>query len=211
MNIFRRLGQWILHRVWYTHPRRVLLVHATPAECLLTLAQAAKPSTQRLHLRNLFMDGRRYFLTPHPNGFRLNSTSRPMWRRGRRGRRASVLMGACNPIDDNVTRVDLQAHLMPLFLLDVFVLPAWMGLLLMCGPLPQTTAITASLLILALSWIWHWYTASLQATEMVYFVQVALNDLPEAQVAELAKSNAVTSEFTTQWEKFYEQHRTGGG
>jgi hypothetical protein len=206
MKIIRRLGAWLLHRVWYTHPRRVLLVHATPVECLYTLALAAKPSTQRLHLRNLFMDGRRYYLKPNPTGFRLNSTSRPLWRRGR-GRIASVLLGVCKPVDDRITRVDLRAHLTPLFLLDVFVLPAWMSLLLIAGPLPRSAGIGASLLILALSWIWHWYTAALQATEMVYFVQVALNDLPEAQVAELSANN----EFAVEWEKFYEQHRTDGG
>ena len=124
MNILRRLGQWLLHRVWYTHPHRVLLVHATPVECVYTLAQAAKPSTQRLHLRNLFTEGRRYDLKPHPLGFRLHSTSRPLWYRGRRGRRAAVLLGVCKPVDDQVTRVDLRVHLKPLFLLDVFVLGA---------------------------------------------------------------------------------------
>jgi hypothetical protein len=210
MNIFRQMSEWILHGVWYTHPRRILLVHATPAECFYTLVQAARPSTKRLHLRNLFMDGRRYYLKPHPTGFRMNCTSRPLWRRGR-GRRAAVLRGVCQAVDDGITRVDLHAHLTPLFLLDVFVIPAWMGLLLLSGPLPRPAGIGASLVILALSWIWHWYTAALQATEMVYFVQVALNDLPEAQVAELAASNVIANEFATEWEKFYEQHRTDDG
>ena len=210
MKIVRRLRQWILNRVWYTHPRRVLLVHATPAECLYTLAQAAKPSTKRLHLRNLFMDGRRYYLKPHPTGFLLNSTSRPFWRRGR-GRVASVLLGVCEPLDKYNTRVDLRAHVTPLFLLDVFVLPVWMSLLLIAGPLPRPAGIGASLLILALSWIWHWYTAALQATEMIYFVQVALNDLPEAYIPELASNGAVSSDFVVEWEKFYEEHRTTEG
>ncbi len=100
---------------------------------------------------------------------------------------------------------------MPWFLLDVFLLPAWMSLLLIAGPLPRSAGISASLLILALSWVWHWYTASLQATEMVYFVQVALNDLPEAQIPELAASNVVNSDFSTEWTRFYEQHRTNDG
>lgn len=205
-----RLRDWLLRRVWYVHPERVLLVGASPDVCLQTLARAAKPSTERLHLRNLFTDGRRYTLKPHPNGFQMNITSRIAWRRGR-GRVASVLMGTCSEIDAGVTRISLRARLTVPFLLDVFVLPGWMSLLLIFGPLARPVGIGLSLVLLALSWAWHWYTAVLQAADMLYFVQVALDDLPPAAVPALAAPtpDTIYSDFQQAWDKFYEEQQDG--
>ncbi len=58
-----RILRAIINRVCYLQPARTLLVGAAPAQCALTLRQAVKPSHQRLHLRNLFTDGRRYYFT----------------------------------------------------------------------------------------------------------------------------------------------------
>jgi hypothetical protein len=203
-----RLREWLLGHVWYIQPERVLLVQATPAECMETLARAARPSTERLHLRNLFTDGRRYYLKPWKGGFQLNSTSRIPWRRGR-GRVASVLMGSCSEISAGVTRIDLRARMTLPFLLDVIVLPGWMSLLLVSGPLPLPVGVSLGGVLLALSWIWHWYAAVLQATEMTYFVQVALDDLPAAIIPELDSrgDNVIYADFQQQWDKFYEAHK----
>jgi len=209
MRFPRRLPAWLRNRVWSVHQERVLLVRATPAVCLHTLAQAARPSTKRLHLRNLFLDGRRYYLTPSEDGFQMRSTTRVPWRRRRRGRVASILEGSCSEMTEGVTRIDLRAHIAPLFLLDVFVLPGWMSLLLIFGPLPAPVGVASSLLVLALSWAWHWYSAVLQATEMFYFVQVALDDLPAAAVHELPNGgdNVIYADFQQEWQKFYDEHR----
>ncbi|MBZ0302361.1 MAG: hypothetical protein K8J31_21625 [Anaerolineae bacterium] len=207
-RLIRPIRQAVLNRGWYVHPERVLLIGATPSACLQTLSQAARPSTQRLHLRNLFSDGRRYHLKPWKDGFLMSSTSRVPWRRGR-GRVAAVLMGTCSEIDGGVTRVSLRARLALPFLLDVFVLPGWMSLLLLFGPLPLPVGAGASLLLLALSWAWHWYAAVMQATEMIYFVQVALDDLPAAVIPVMASqtANTVYADFHEQWQKFYDEHR----
>jgi hypothetical protein len=205
--VFDRLRAWFVSHVWYIQPERVLLVKATPDQCMHTLARAARPSTERLHLRNLFSDGRRYYLKPTDTGFQLNSTSRIPWRRGR-GRIASVLLGNCSEIDAGVTRIDLRARMTFTHFADVFLLPGWMGLLLISGPLPLPLGVGLSVVLLALSWIWHWYAAVLQATEMTYFVQVALDDLPAATIPELRSSdNVIHAEFQQQWQKFYEQHK----
>jgi hypothetical protein len=203
----RRLWAWLNSRVGYVHPRRVLLVRATPAICLQTLSQAARPSTERLHLRNLFTDGRRYHLKPHQDGFLLSSTSRVPWRR-RRGRVASVLLGTCTEIESSITRIDLRARMTLPFFLDVFLLPGWMSLLLIFGPLPALVGAGISVALLALSWTWHWYAAVLQATEMMYFVQVALDDLPAAEIPELAANGSIIyTDFQQEWQKFYDEHR----
>ena len=82
------LRQWFLNHVWYVQPSPILIVQGTPHDCLRALAAAARPSKDRLHFRNLFMDGRRYYLDARDNGFQLTSDSAIPWRRkGRTFRR----------------------------------------------------------------------------------------------------------------------------
>jgi hypothetical protein len=202
----------LLNRVWYVCPRQVLLIGAVPATCLQTLAKAAKPSTERLHLRNLFLDGRRYQLQPRPDGFQMSSTTRVPWRRGR-GRVAAVLIAGCSEIAGGVTRIELRAHMTLPFFLDIFLLPGWMSLLLLAGPLPLPVGLGASLTLLILSWVWHWYTAVLQAAEMVYFVQVALDDLPAASISALPDGHptVIPSDFQQEWQKFYDEQQRSSG
>jgi len=212
MSIIRQLRQWLLDRIWYAHPPQVVLVRATPAECIQTLATATKPSTARLHLRNLFAEGRRYYFQPDEAGFRMKSTTPVPWRR-RRSRSASVLHGTCDELTEGVTHVEMQVRMTAAFFLDVFLLPTWMSLLLITGPLSLPVGIGASLLILVLSWIWHRYTAMIQALDMIYFVQVALNDLPEyipEQLPQSADDNVIYADFEQQWRKFYEDQSGEG-
>ncbi len=208
-SLVRRLWRNLIGRVWYIRLEQVLLVSASPAACLHTLTQAAKPSTTRLHLRNLFTDGRRYTIEPRPGGFQMTSTSSIAWRRGR-GRVAALLLGTCSAVDDHITRVDLRARMTLPFLLDIFLLPGWMTLLLVYGPLPRPVGVGASMILLALSWIWHRYNAVLQTLDMLYFVQVALDDLPPAVVPEIPADNhdTIYSDFQQQWQKFYDEHQS---
>lgn len=207
MPIIRRLWHWLLHQVWYVHPAHMLLVGATPLACVQTLTQAAQPSAQRLHLRNLFAEGRRYYLRPDEAGFRMRSTIRVPWRRRQRTRAASVLQATCHEMADGMTRIDLRARMTLMFFLDVFVMPGWMSALLLFGPLPRQAGIGASLLILGLSWVWHRYTAIMQAMDMVYFIQVALGDLPEATLPELpaVANDTIYADFQQAWQKFYDE------
>lgn len=208
-GLVRRLWQRLIQRIWYVRLEQVLWVGASPGACLQTLAQAARPSTERLHLRNLFSDGRRYMLQPSPGGFQMTTTSRIPWRRGR-GRVAALLLGTCSPVDDHITRVDLRARMTLPFLLDIFLLPGWMTLLLVYGPLPRPAGIAASITLLGLSWAWHRYNAVLQALDMMYFVRVALDDLPAAVVPEIPADNhhTIHTDFQRQWEKFYDEHQS---
>lgn len=204
----RALRQRALARLWYVHPAVVLRLESAPALCLSTLASAARPSTQRLHLRNLFAEGRRYYLHAAPDGFQMNSTSKLPWSLRRRTRVAAVVFGAFE-VSGEATFLHLRARMTLPFLLDVLVLPGWMGLLLAFGPLPVPVSALAAAALLALSWLWHRYEAALQAAEMVYFVRVALTDLQGADMPALAAGDTIVADFQAEWEKFYDARRPG--
>lgn len=215
VKVLRALWQRVLNRVWYVHPTVTLLLHASPTACLHVIAKAAKPSVERLHLRNLFTDGRRYYLSEAQNGFQMRSTSTISWRRRKRTRVAAVLFGTISEVGNGITRIQISSRMTALYFLDIFVLPTWMGALLIFGPLGTKIALIGLGVIFALSWLWHWYGAVLQATEMVYFIQVALEDLQTAEIPALAAINQHViysqEEFHQQWEKFYDEHKRKNG
>lgn len=213
VRILRTLLRPVLNRIWYVHPTVTLLLQATPSMCLQILANAAKPSVQRLHLRNLFTDGRRYYLSEVRNGFQMRSSSTIPWRRRKRTRVAAVLFGTFSDAGNGITRIQLSTRMAAVYFLDIFVLPLWMGVLLIFGPLRPQVALMGLGLIFVLSWLWHWYGAVLQATEMVYFIQVALEDLQQAEIPALAAVNHVVyseEDFQQQWQKFYDEQKRKG-
>lgn len=211
VKVLRTLVRVVLNRVWYVHPTVTLLLQATPNVCLQVMVNAAKPSVERLHLRNLFTDGRRYYLSAAQDGFQMRSTSKIPWRRRKRTRVAAVLFGTFSEVSTGITRVQLSSRMTAIYFLDIFVLPLWMGALLIFGPLRPQIALIGLGFIFALSWLWHWYGAVLQATEMVYFIQVALEDLQPAEIPALAAINphVIYSEedFQQQWQKFYDEQK----
>lgn len=198
----------MVNRLWYTHPAVTVLIQATPAVCLRTLSEAARPSTERLHLRNLFTNGRRYLLYPLKDGFQMHMTSKHLWQR-RRTRIAAVVFGSFSEVGSGITRLHLRARITTLYLIDVFILPLWMSALLIFGPISKTVAVLSIAALFTLSWLWHRYNATLQAVEMVYFIQTALDDLAPAEIPALndTTQNVVYSDFQSQWQKFYEQHK----
>jgi hypothetical protein len=103
----------LITRLRYLHPPVVLLVRASRTACLHTLAMASKPSLSRLHLRDLYNEGRRYYVEPHPAGFRLTSNSRMLWGKYReRTPITATLFGALSPLGDDITcvRMHVQAN-----------------------------------------------------------------------------------------------------
>jgi hypothetical protein len=79
-------------------------------------------------------------------------------------------------------------------------------------PWPRLVSIGIVVLLFALSLLGHRFNAALQASEMIFFVQKALEDLPPAELSQLAPAGpeVVThqaDEFRQQWQKFYEEHR----
>jgi len=210
-NLIRRFIQRLLSRLWYVHPTVVLSVRASPIVCLQTLAIAARPSTARLHLRDLFTDGRRYYLQPSKDGFSLMSNSRVPWRRGRTGFTA-VLTGRFSQAGE-ATNVFLRARIKSFYLLQVFFIPAFISSIIIFAPWSHSVILGAIMLLFGLSWQGHRLNAMLQAGEMVFFVQKALEDLEPADTPAIPaqSENLVTleREFREQWNKFYEEHKSG--
>lgn len=207
-----RLLAWILRLFWRVHPTAVLMVRATPTACLKTLATAAKPSTTRLHHRNLFADGRRYDLSARRGGFRLMTTSKVLWNYRRRTTAAAILLGSLHEMEDGLTRVTMTGRISYVQLLWTVGPPLFMTSMLIYVPWPPILIILVLTTIFGLSWIGNRYNAVLEATEMVFFVQKALEDLDMAEVMALnaPPPDDVTytdHDFSQAWETFYEQHK----
>jgi hypothetical protein len=187
-------------------------VRASRDACLQTLLVAARPSQQRLHLRDLFTGGRRYYIQPRKDGFRLTSDTRLIWGSKRqRSRMAAVIDGAFSGADD-VTFVRLSARMSIPYSLSALLIPAFVTSILIYTPWPLTLIAVLALLLFSLSWLGHRFDAAYQANEMVYFVQKALEDLPPAEVPQLEPAGpevviaSTSDEFWEQWQKFYREH-----
>lgn len=203
-----------LTRLRQLHPPVVLFVRATPEMCLQTLVIAAKPSQHRLHLRDLFADGRRYYIDLTREGFRLNSNSRLLW--GRRRDRtdfAATLYGSVTALSDEITSVRLHARSRWFYTLRGLLIPAWISAIVLSLPWPLTVQLAVCALLFALAFVSQRLSSALQAIEMVFFVQKALGDLPPAELKELAPAgpdvvqDTTNREFRAAWQRFYEQHR----
>lgn len=205
------LRQNLLNRFWYVQPVHVLIVKGSPSECLRTIQDAARPSLQRLHLRNLFMDGRRYFIDPMRDGFRLTSNSRIPWRRRARTSTAAVVYGKISAGGEGMTRIEMWARMRLFFLLDIFLIPTFMSSILVFAPWPPLLIGGLIGALFSLSWIWHHLTAALQAADILYFVEKALEDQSPQNIPILTEGapDVITQnrEFREQWQKFYEQHK----
>src|SRR5579862_6801167 len=98
--------------IWQLHPPVALVVGASQSKCLQTLAAAAKPSTDRLHMRDLFAGGRRYYLLPQPDGFKLTSYTSPLWgNRRNRSRVSATVLGEFSSPSDEVTFIRLHSRI----------------------------------------------------------------------------------------------------
>ncbi len=191
-----------------------LVVRADPNESLHTLVEASRPSAERLHLRNLFMEGRRYYVQPRPNGFRLTSDTHQFWgsRRQRTGVAAAVF-GEISTLegDDSITSIRLTTRVHAPYILSAFLIPAFIGSIIASLPWETPIRITLIVTLFLLSWFGHWVNAALQASEMIYFVRCALEHFPPVEIGTLTASvphvvNKPREDFRTEWQKFYDEH-----
>ena len=195
--------------VWQLHPPVVFVVRATPVECLQTLVRAAKPSTQRLHLRNLFAEGRRYYVQPQPNGFKLTSDNRRLWGGRRRARVAAVVLGGFSSPEDDVTFIRLHSRINLIYLLSALLIPLFFSSIIIYMPWSPLLIGVIILLLFVLSLIAHRFNAALQVNALIYFVQTVIEDLPQIEVAELPANGPdvvlPNNDFREQWRKFYRE------
>jgi hypothetical protein len=210
-GVFARLVGLFLQRIWYVHPEVILVVQTTPATCVQTLALNAKPNRHRLQYRNLYAQGRRYHLDPVIDGFRLSTTSRVIWRYKRRTAAAALLVARFTPLGDDSIRLNIQVRVKPLYLLRTFFIPLFMTSILAFVPWNPPLVVAVLILLFSFSWFGHRYNASLEANEMIFFVEKSLVDFVPENMLELGAESSSTI-FTTDgfgeaWEKFYEEHQ----
>lgn len=202
--VVKRLADW----VWFVYPVHALTLSLAPDECLLALERASLLDSQQLQLRNLFTEGRRYYLWPRGAGFWMTSNSRPPWRRGRTSI-AAVLQGRFSDGGAGLTRLTLRARMRVFYLVDALIVPVFMLTLLVFAPWSAWLIGGLVVLVLALSWAGHRLAARLQAAEMIYFTRQVLADVTVAPstLNQPATSETITPEadFRTEWDKFYRQ------
>lgn len=206
------LSQRLLDALWYVHPEEIVSVRAAPVECLAALVLAAKPSQQRLHLRGLFTEGRRYHLQPAADGFKLTSSRRMPRRRGRTAA-AALVTGAFTAAGEGATRLTLRARMHWPYFLDIFLIPSLIVSIMVFMPWPTWLITLLALMLYGLSWAWHRLTAAMQAAEMLYFVRKALEDLSPFQTPALnaAAPDVVAVDFREEWERFFYQRKNNDG
>lgn len=198
-------------QLWSVGQSVALAVVAPPSVIMAALLQAARPSQTRLQHRDLFVEGRRYYLRSYPDGFELRSDSKTLWGRKRRTARAAVVLGSFGEAGA-VTTIRLRGRLRTPHLLMSLLFPAWMSALVVAAPWsPQVTAIIVSALLLFALAGAH-FDAALQAHDMIAFVRKALEDLPPAEMTLLAAANetiidATQRDFGEEWQRFYEDRR----
>ncbi len=202
---------WLLDRLWYVQPLTALTVKALPNDCVRALALATRPNLDRLHLRNLFVGGRRYYVNALKDGFQITSDTSLPWRPRTRGSVAAVLRGQFSASGANSTVIQMRARMRLLYLLNIFPIPLFMTALLIASPWPKPLVITLIITLFFLSWAGHRLSASLQAADMIYFVQKVLEEVitTETPLLNAQTDNVVTPEhdFPEQWHKFYEEHK----
>jgi hypothetical protein len=213
-------GGWnLLRSLWGLHPPVVLVVRASPVVCLQTLGVGARPSTDRLQLRNLFADGRRYYVQPLADGFRLTSDSRrPYGSRRRRTPVAAALFGRFSEAEGGaVTIIRLRTRMNALYLLNALFIPAFITSIILFMPWSRGVIVSLVVGMFTLSLAAHRLNAALQANAMVFFVQKVLEDLPAAELGQLPATNPevvapspAQAGFREQWQKFYEEKSSEG-
>jgi hypothetical protein len=201
-----------LKQVWYVYPPVALTIKASRIECLRALALASRPDAQRLHLRNLFTDGRRYYVEQRKSGFRLTSNSTIPWRRRTRTSVAAVIYAEFSDSGADATRILMRSRMRLFYLGEALLIPAFVTSLLVYTPWPRSLILALTLALFGLSWLSHRLTATLQATEMVYFVEKALEDIAPVEIPILGATTEpeyITQDraFREQWSKFYEAHK----
>lgn len=218
-SVLRWLARRVLARIWYVGSPVVFMFQAAPAECLESLKLASKPSANRLHQLNLFHQGRRYFVQPKSGGFRLTTTRSMLWRYRKRTSSVTVAHATVSTISSDITRIDMRTRMGFIYILSSLAIPAFMTSILVYVPWPPGLIAASLVTLYGLSWAGHRINAVIEAHEMVWFVQKALEDLTPAEIARMESRTSAgvvygpdthphvydEREFATEWERFMEE------
>lgn len=186
-----------------------MTITLSPTLAIAALQTAARPSTDRLHLRNVFAGGRRYYLQTQPSGFRMTTNAKESWRYAHRTAAVTILTGEFER-DSDLTCVTLRSRMKLSYLLDVLWLPTFMTSLLVATPWPSAVVLALVAALYSLSWLGHRFHATLEAYEMLYFVEKAFEDFLPPLAPQIDQTGAhvvydLQRDFASAWEAFYQQ------
>ncbi len=199
-----------LLKIWYVHHEVTLIAYASPAVCLGVLVTSSKPSIERLHLRNLFVHGRRYhFVSGSHEGFQMRTTSKVPWQHRGRTRSTATLTAKFNALDDDLTQINITANFLPINIIYSLVVPIFFTPLFLFAiwnhPIIR---ILMTVAIYGLAVIAYRYNAAVDAHDMVYFIEKSLEDFMPNSVSELGSHvphiHNNRTDFPDAWEKFYQ-------
>lgn len=208
-GLLRRLREALLGQVWYLHAPAQLTVTLSPTMALKALQTAARPSTERLHLRNVFAGGRRYYLQTQSAGFLMTTNAKESWRYAHRTSTVTIMSGVFKR-DHELTQITLRSRMKLAYLLDVLWLPTFVSSLLVMTPWPSAVVIALIVTLYGLSWLGHRYHAALEAYEMLYFVEKTFEDFLPPLAPQIEQTGAhvvydLQRDFASAWETFYQQ------
>lgn len=210
---WRRAWRWLKERSLFLHPPVLLAIRLSPSGCYQQLEKIARPSVQRLHLSNLFARGRRYHLQPGTDrGFRMTTTNKVSWHPRRRTAPSAVLRASLESSDESdITYVRLQGQIRLIYLLKSLFWPLFMASMVIYMPwLPLLKGLLVMSLTLA-AWMGYRYNAKLEAHDMLFFVEKALDDyIPDSPPLPAQSADVVygaQQDFVTVWERFYDEQQ----
>ncbi len=185
-------------------------VNLPPEACLEILSTASRPSSERLHLREAFVEGRRYHIESTSDGFRMATTSKTLFNRKRRTDPLCLMTARLSASGNHQTSVSIQTQTR----LAAYVYSLWvpLGMATVLWPVPWPRILIVGVLggIFGLAWAALRYGAALEATEMLYFIQKAFEDVPKFSLGLLpASADTIVGghDFEVLWEQFVRARR----
>ncbi len=202
---------WV-RRLWIVQDPIAVWVQAPPEVCLKTIEQAIQPSVKRLHLRETFMNGRRYDIFPTPRGFQLTTSAKSLWKSRQRINAACVMdVRVDSDTETKQTTLTLTARLRSFSVFNALWMPAGMIYLISGNPWPQEVIWGIITTLFALSWAAMRFSAAVDAAEMTYFIQKTFEDFRRVQPVKLpapADADVIRGgDFEVMWQRFVQSHQ----
>lgn len=193
-----------LRYLWSIESPSAIHVDAPPEVCLSLLTKASRPSIDRLHLRDAFSDGRRYFIEVTSDGFRMTTNNKALINR-RRTESIAVLRARVSSASDHTTSIIFRGQLQPFRFVSSLWVPFGMVWLLWPVPWPRLFIVGLLAVIFGLAWAGLRFGAALEIAEMIHFIRKAFENVPKFVPVALPISSEVNisgGEFDVLWDKF---------
>ena len=193
-----------LWRLWLIETPSAIHVDAPPDVCLSLLSKASRPSIDRLHLRDTFTEGRRYFIEVTSDGFRMTTNSKRLINRSRT-EALTVLRARVSSAGEHRTSIVFRGHLQPFRFVSSLWVPFGMIWLLWPVPWPRLFVVGLLAVIFGFAWAGLRFGAALEIAEMIYFIRKAFENVPKFVPISLPSSsdtNVSGGEFDVLWDQF---------